>query len=235
MFPWIPSHAHLGIAAVRDVSLSKVVREDLLGRILRGGLAPGSRINEPDVAERMGVSRVPVREALRELEAMGLVVARKNVGVFVRELAPREVADLYELRAVLDGHAGTRAAALGDVPRRALSKILDAATGAMRKAARRQDVTSYYAENLRFHWAIVEAAGNEKFSDAYRGVVQQLHLWRLKNLAQPVGMAASIAEHDAIARAIHEADPALAGRLLADHVGAARQRLETHLSEETKP
>jgi DNA-binding GntR family transcriptional regulator len=235
MFPWTADRPPSAAAAVRDVSLSKVVREDLLGRILRGGLAPGSRINEPDVAGRLGVSRVPVREALRELEAMGLVVARKNVGVFVRELAPREVADLYELRAVLDGHAGTRAAALGDVPRRALSKILDAATGAMRKAARRHDVTTYYAENLRFHWAIVEAAGNEKLSDAYRGVVQQLHLWRLKNLAQPVGMAASIAEHDAIARAIHEADPARAGRLLADHVGAARQRLETHLSEETTP
>jgi DNA-binding GntR family transcriptional regulator len=105
----------------------------------------------------------------------------------------------------------------------------------MRKAARRHDVPSYYAENLRFHWAIVEAAGNEKLSDAYRGIVRQLHLWRLKNLAQPVGMAASIAEHDAIARAIHEADPARAGRLLADHVGAARQRLETHLLEEKSP
>ncbi len=235
MFPWNPDRAPSGIAAVRDVSLAKVVREDILGRILRGGLAPGSRINEPDVAERMGVSRVPVREALRSLEAMGLVVSRKNVGVFVRELAPREVGDLYELRAVLDGHAGTRAAALADVPRRALSRFLDAATAAMRKAARRHDVPSYYAENLRFHWAIVEAAGNEKLSDAYRGIVQQLHLWRLKNLAQPVGMAASIAEHDAIARAIREADPARAGRLLADHVGAARQRLETHLPEEKTP
>ena len=51
MFPWTPDHAPAGIAAVRDVSLSKVVREDLLGRILRGGLAPGSRINEPDVAD----------------------------------------------------------------------------------------------------------------------------------------------------------------------------------------
>ena len=235
MFPWNPDRAPAGIADLRDVSLAKVVREDILGRILRGGLVPGSRINEPDEALRMGVSRVPVREALRSLEAMGLVVSRKNVGVFVRELAPREVADLYELRAVLDGHAGTRAAALGDVPRRALSKFLDAATAAMRKAARRHDVPTYYAENLRFHWAIVEAAGNEKLSDAYRGIVQQLHLWRLKNLAQPVGMAASIAEHDAIASAIREADCARAGRLLADHVGAARQRLETHLSEETTP
>jgi DNA-binding GntR family transcriptional regulator len=232
MFPWKPARPSPPLAAVRDLSLAKVVRDDILARILRGELAPGSRINEPDVAERHGVSRVPVREALRELESTGLVVSRKNAGVFVRELAPREVAELYELRAVLDGHAGTRAAALAEVPRRALSRILDSATAAMRKAARREDVPAYYAENLRFHWAIVEAAGNERLSDAYRGIVQQLHLWRLKNLAQPVGMAASIAEHDAIARAIREADPQRAGRLLADHVGAARKRLEIHLSEE---
>ena len=234
MFPWNPDRAPSGIAAVRDVSLAKVVREDILALILRGGLQPGSRINEPDVADRLGVSRVPVREALRELEATGLVVSRKNVGVFVRELALREVAEFYELRSVLDGHAGTRAAALPETPRRALSRILDAATAAMRRAARRSDLTAYYSENLRFHWAIVEAAGNDKLSDAYRGIVQQLHLWRLKNLSRPVGMAASIAEHDAIAKAIREGDSPRAGRLLADHVGAARQRLETHLSEEKK-
>lgn len=235
MLPWNLDHPSSPIAAVRDLSLAKVVRADILGLILRGDLAPGSRINEPDVAERLGVSRVPVREALRELEATGLVVSRKNVGAFVRELAPREVAELYELRAVLDGHAGSRAAALAEGPRRALSRTLDAATAAMRKAARRRDVAGYYAENLRFHWAIVEAAGNEKLLEAYRGIVQQLHLWRLRNLAQPVGMAASIAEHEAIARAIREGDPAQSGRLLADHVGAARDRLETHLSEENTP
>lgn len=232
MFPWTPDGPPSAIAAVRDVSLSKVVLDDILGLILRGELEPGSRINEPDVAERLGVSRVPVREALRQLESTGLVVSRKNVGVFVRELAPREVAELYELRAVLDGHAGARAAALAEAPRRALTRVLDAATLAMRKAARRGDLPAYYAENLRFHWAIVEAAGNGKLSGAYRGIVQQLHLWRLKNLSQPVGMAASIAEHDAIAKAVREGDPSRAGRLLADHVGAAHQRLQPHLQEE---
>jgi DNA-binding GntR family transcriptional regulator len=232
MFPWDPDRQPAAIASMRDVSLAKMVREDILGLILKGELAPGRRINEPDVAQRLGISRVPVREALRELEATGLVVSRKNVGVFVRELAPREVADLYELRGVLDGHAGARAAALPDAPRRAVSRTLDAANAAMRKAARRHDVPAYYAENLRFHWAIVEAAGNDKLLEAYRGVVQQLHLWRLKNLSDPIGMAASVAEHEAIAKAVREGDSARAGRLLADHVGAARQRLENHFSEE---
>ncbi len=184
------------------------------------------------MAERLGVSRVPVREALRELEATGLVVSRKNVGVFVREFSPKEVADLYELRAVLDGHAGLRAGGLPEAPRRILTRALQSATAAMRKAARQRDLATYYAGNLRFHWAIVEAAGNDKLAQAYRGVVQQLHLWRLKNLSQPVGMAASIAEHEAIAKAVREGDAATAGRLLAEHVGAARQRLEPHLKEE---
>jgi DNA-binding GntR family transcriptional regulator len=233
MFPWKPLPQSPGLVAVRDVSLAKMVRDEILAGILEGDLAPGSRINEPAVAERLGVSRVPVREALRELESSGLVVARKNVGVFVRKLVAREVADLYELRAVLDGHAGARAAALADVPRRALLKILESATVAMRKAARGGDVPAYYAENLRFHWAIVESAGNEKLSDAYRGIVQQLHLWRMKNLNQPAGMPASIAEHGEIAAAIRDADAARAGRLLAAHVDAARKRLARHLSEET--
>lgn len=235
MFPWTPAASASPIAALRDVSLAKAVRQDILDLVLRGDLGPGERISEPGVAERLGVSRVPVREALRELEAMGLVVSRKNVGVFVREFAAGEVSDLYELRAVLDGHAGTRAAALAARSRRSLSRSLAAATAAMRKAARRRDLAAYYAENLRFHWAVVEAAGNAKLLEAYRGVVQQLHLWRLKNLARPVGMAASIAEHEAIAAAIRDGDGERAGRLLADHVAAARRRLDAQLHEEKTP
>lgn len=235
MLPWLSTARPRPLATVRDVPLAKVVRDDLLGRILRGQLLPGKRINEPDVARRLGISRVPVREALRELESSGLVVSRKNLGVFVRQLEAREVADLYELRGVLDGYAGGRAAGLREAPRRALLRILDAATAAMRKAERRRDVPEYYGENLRFHWAIVDAAGNDKLSETYRTVVQQCHLWRLRNLSQDAGMAASLAEHDEIVRAIRDAEPARAQRLLAAHVGAAHARLERHLQKEPSP
>ena len=115
MFPWPTEDASELIAGVRDISLAKLVRDDMLAMILRGDLQPGQRINEPDVAARLGISRVPVREALRELESTGLVVARKNAGVFVREPNAEEVRDLYEMRGVLDGFAGRRAARL-DAP-----------------------------------------------------------------------------------------------------------------------
>ncbi len=232
MLPWTTESPGRRLADVRDTSLAKIVRDEILGRIMRGELAPGSRINEPDVAERLGISRVPVREALRGLESSGLVVSRKNSGVFVRELAPEDVAQLYEMRAIYDGYAGRKAGALADVPRRALVKVLDAATAGMRKAARRKDVAGYYAENLRFHWAIVEAVANARFSDAYRDVVQQLHLWRIQNLSHGLAMAASAAEHDEILKAIRLGDSARAEKLMASHVQTAHGRLEKHLRKE---
>ena len=233
MLPWPTDSAPSRLADVRDTSLARIVRDEILGRIMRGELAPGSRINEPDVAQRLGISRVPVREALRGLESSGLVVSRKNSGVFVRELSADEVSQLYEFRAVLDGYAGRKAAALAAAPRRALLKVLDAATAAMRKAVKRPDVAAYYAENLRFHWAIVEAVGNNKFADAYRDVVQQLHLWRIQNLSHGLAMAASVEEHEGILQALRAGDCVRCEELMSSHVNTAHGRLEKHLHKES--
>jgi DNA-binding GntR family transcriptional regulator len=234
MFPWLDPAPAAPRRGAAGVPLVRRARDEVLAQILAGHLAPGQRINEPDIADRLGVSRVPVREALRSLEASGLVVARKNAGVFVRRLEPAEVADLYAFRAALDGFAARRAAALPAVPRRALARALSRSQAAMRRAARRHEVESYYAQNLAFHWAIVEAADNGPLAESYRGVVQRLHLWRLRNLSHPVGMAASIAEHAAIAAAIAAGEPARAETLLAAHVGAAFQRL-MHIPEKESP
>jgi DNA-binding GntR family transcriptional regulator len=108
--PWLAEQPQNNASSSKDISLAKIVRNDMLSMILKGTLAPGQRISEPEIATRLGVSRVPVREALRELESSGLVVARKHSGVFVRRLEPIEVRDLYQLRALLDGFAGRQAA-----------------------------------------------------------------------------------------------------------------------------
>ena len=225
MLPWLPETAPDHLSTLRDVPLAKLVRDDMLAMILRGELLPGQRINEPDVATRLGISRVPVREALRELESTGLVVARKHAGVFVREPSAEEVRDLYEMRSLLDGFAGRSAARLPAAPRIALADALDASIEAMNVAAAAHDVQRYYGENLRFHWAIVEAAGNHALANTYRGVVQKLHLSRLKNLSHDTGMRASIKEHVAIARALRKGDAARCEELMASHVGDAYLRL----------
>ncbi|MBL8280236.1 MAG: FCD domain-containing protein [Pelomonas sp.] len=232
MLPWLADAASSSpalVAGVRETSLGKIVRDEMLALILRGELAPGQRINEPDVAARLNVSRVPVREALRELESTGLVAARKHAGVFVRRLEPREVADLHELRSVLDGHAGRRAAAAPPAARRALVQRLKAHVREMKSSARARDVQGCYAANLAFHWAVVEAAGNQALAQGYRGIVQQLHLSRLHNLSRDVGMQASLAEHDDIVAAIAAGDAPRAQALATAHVMASHERLVEQL------
>lgn len=229
MLPWITPDTSDRIKTMRDTSLAKLVREDLLEHILQGQLQPGERISEPDVANRLQVSRVPVREALRELESSGLVVSRKHAGVFVRAIEAQEVRDLYEIRSVLDGFAGAKAAALPTAARQALTQALNVSIAAMHPAHAEQKLSSYYSENLNFHWLIVVAARNEQLSRTYQEVVQKLHLARLQSLAQVSGMATSIAEHQKISQAIERGDAPIAQSLLAEHVSQAYQRLSRSL------
>jgi DNA-binding GntR family transcriptional regulator len=225
MLPWLTEASPDRFADVRDTSLVRLVHGDLLSQILRGALSPGQRINEPDVAGRLQVSRVPVREALRELESSGLVISRKHAGVFVRHLGAEEIQALYGFRSLLDGFAGRSAAALATGPRSALATDLDMLVNAMRDAAARHDVQAYYPLNLRFHWALIEATGNSPLVETYRGIVQKLHLSRLKNLSQDLGMLASNAEHERIVAALHSGDAARCEALMAQHVSDAHGRL----------
>lgn len=225
LLPWPTETSSGRFSDLRDLSLSKLVRDDMLGMIMKGVLGPGQRINEPDVAARLGVSRVPVREALRELESSGLVVARKHSGVFVRQLRPSEIRDLYQMRSLLDGFAGRLAALQPAAQLQPLLALLEASVQAMTEAASLQDVQRYYSENLRFHWAIVESAGNRALAETYRGIEQKLHLSRLKNLSHDLGMQASIAEHVEIVEALRSADASRCEALLSNHVADAYERL----------
>jgi DNA-binding GntR family transcriptional regulator len=117
-FPWVsdPSLEDKN----PEQSLAQQVREEILRLILLGEIRAGQRLSEPDIAKRLGVSRVPVREALRSLQPTGLVVSKLNSGVFVRQLTPAEIHDLYEMRGLLDGHAVRLACGLGAKAKAAL-------------------------------------------------------------------------------------------------------------------
>lgn len=214
---------------LRNTSLSKLVRDQLLGQILSGVFAPGQALREPELVERLKVSRVPVREALRELESSGLVVSRKHSGVYVRELSDDEVRDLYQFRALLDGNAGRAVMGLPEARRAELANALDAQTAIMDAAIRDEQPQSYYRANLQFHWLFIDYAGNKEIAKAYRELIQKLHLARLKGLSTPAHRSESNAEHKRIVQALRAAaTPAdvdhLAG-LLSSHVFNAYERL----------
>jgi DNA-binding GntR family transcriptional regulator len=162
-----------------------------------------------------------------------VVISRKHAGVFVRQLGRVEVRDLYQLRALLDGFAGRAAAQLPKKERDSLVKYLVSTTSSMKEALKTADANLYYAENLRFHWAIVEAAGNAQMAEIYRGIVQKLHISRLKNLSGNSGRKASIAEHQTIVRSLRQGDFVQTELLMARHVNDAFVRLEESSQQET--
>ena len=103
------SNAPPNIAILQNHSLTMLVQRELERMVLAGELAAGEKLNELGLAERLGVSRGPVREALRALAETGLVRLEKNRGVFVREISVAEADEIYELRATLDQMAGPKA------------------------------------------------------------------------------------------------------------------------------
>src|SRR6202163_1757854 len=136
-----PRPAAATIALVQSNSLPMLVQKELERMILAGDLAAGAKLNEAAVADLLGVSRGPVREAFRALEESGLVRLEKNRGVFVRQISVDEADEIYELRGVLDEFVGRRAAltATPEAIRELRERIEH-----MEKASARGDVEVYY-------------------------------------------------------------------------------------------
>src|SRR5690349_23127176 len=145
------------ISVVQANSLPALVQRELERMILDGDLAAGAKLTEASIAELLGVSRGPVREAFRALEGSGLVRFEKNRGVSVRQISVEEADQIYELRAVLDEFVGRRLAEKATAAEvRELKQIVER----MEKASARNDVDGYVAANLDFHDRMVELTGN---------------------------------------------------------------------------
>ncbi|MBP0446668.1 FCD domain-containing protein [Roseomonas sp. SSH11] len=212
--------------------LSERARAALEALILSGELAPGSRLNEVALAARLGLSRGPLREALRGLERDGLVTAGPaGQGMSVRRLEPEEMAELYDMRALLQGFILARLAerqAAGALPAAVLDG-LSAEVAAMERDAAAGDAGAYYARNLAFHDALHEAAGHRRAASLYLSLLKESHLARQRSLSRPERMRESNAEHAAMLAAVAAGDPVLARDLGEAHVagGGKRRWLES--------
>jgi phosphonate utilization transcriptional regulator len=218
------------IALLQTNSLSMLVQRELERLIVAGELRAGAKLNEAAIADRLGVSRGPVREAFRSLEESGLVRLEKNRGVFVRQVSVEEADEIYELRAVLDEYAGRRVAqraAVADV------RDLGALVEQMDRAAALHELDEYHRANVQFHDRLVELAGNAKLLATYRRLVNELHLHRRANLAQAGALPVSTREHHDIVEKIATGQAAAAGRALYDHVMGSRERM--HRAHEGHP
>jgi phosphonate utilization transcriptional regulator len=220
---------HPEIELLRSHSLTTLVQRELVRRILAGELAPGAKISEADVAALFNVSRGPVREAFRALEAEGLVRTEKNRGVFVREVSVAEADEIYAVRAGLDRTIGQLVA--GTIKPIEVSELRDLLRK-MGHAARSRNVAEYYPLNVRFHERLAELSGNRTLLAMYRRLVNALHLYRRETLARvSESFPISTREHAEIVDALARRDGERAGRLLYEHAMESRQRLHVALEE----
>lgn len=210
------------IELLKSRSLPMLIEEEIERVILGGEYMPGDRINEKELALRFGISRGPVREALRSLESSGLIEQVPNRGVFVRRLTAAQAADIYDVRAFLFSLAGRLLAI------RASDEEIAQLRGfvaAMDEAIARDDFDSYVRENFALHEFIVARAGNPVLAGQYLALIKQLRLYRARNLMLRESMQASNKEHHAMVEAIAAHDPDRAQATHLDHVATAKQRL----------
>ncbi|MGE5150136.1 MAG: GntR family transcriptional regulator [Rhodospirillaceae bacterium] len=150
-----------------DRSLSEVVSEQIRGRILDGTLKPGERLVEDRLSAELGVSRVPVREALRGLSAEGLVTLLPRRGATVVEVTPETVAELVEVRALLEG-LNARLAAQRHDPE--IVALLEDTLARGNEAATAGTAEELARLNAEFHERLAEASRNAVLSDVMRGL-----------------------------------------------------------------
>jgi DNA-binding GntR family transcriptional regulator len=200
------------------------VYKTLLDAISAGTLAPGERITQEDLAEKLNVSRSPVLQALRLLKKDGLLEEAPGRGLVVTMLDPIRIGHLYQVRGALDALAARLAA-----QRRAVIPAVLIERG--RKAAAGTDVNALIDADMAFHKAIYEASGNPLIVE--NAMLHWIHVRRVMGavLQRQLGRTGIWDEHAAIAKAIQEGDADRAAALSEKHAELARETLMQHLRE----
>lgn len=196
-------------------TMQEVVFETLRDRILGGKLRPGQRIRQDSLARQLGVSRMPIREALRRLAEMGLVRFNPHRGAEVVRLDAAAVEDMFVTRAALEGMAARLAARRLD--RGALVDLKTLLT-TMDRAASRGAFAAYIRLNDRFHERINRACGLETLVAAIEAARDRCALTLRSGLNLPERLAQSQKEHREIFAACHRGDGRAAERAMRDHI-----------------
>ena len=214
------------------VSLPEQVRDRLRTMIVRGDLPPGGNIGETGLSDALGISRTPLREALKLLATEGLVELQAHRGAFVVEMRPHEIADIFDVAATLERRAAELAATRGTPAQFEMLGRLQAEMEAEHRAQRREP---YFELNQAIHRAIVEIAGNAVLKATHEMLFARVQRIRFLVLGTPYRWDQSIEEHRAILAALEARDPAAAGAALARHVRHTGERATALLAEALTP
>lgn len=194
---------------------ASTMKEALEQEIVTGQLVPGTRLEEVGLAERFGVSRTPVREALNQLSSIGLVDIRPRRGAIVAEIGLRQMLEMFEVMAELEGMCGQLATRrMSDEDH---AKLLECHEQA-RSFIDAKDHDGYYDANVCFHECIYQGSRNIYLADQTRALHNRLAPYRRLQLRKRQRLSESFQEHGQILEAITQGDEARAKRLLSEHV-----------------
>ena len=201
---------------------AEALRDEIEQDIVTGHFQPGERLDEQSLADRFGVSRTPIREALMQLASTGMVELHPRRGAFVVSLGLKEIIERFEAMAALEGMCGALAARRITDEQRAM---LLAAHEECQNEAKNGASDPYYYANERFHQTIYEACHNTYLAEQARQLHNRLKPYRRLQLRARHRIGHSLAEHQKIVDAIMAGDSAKAEQRLRDHILVQGERL----------
>jgi DNA-binding GntR family transcriptional regulator len=211
-----PAPSLAALAVTDTLSLAEQAYRRLRDAIVRGELPAGAKISERGLAQALGISAQPVREALRRLEADGMVLTQPRSGTVVAAFGRDQLAEMGRIRAALEGSAAALAAERAGPAELA---GLQAQLAAMRAATAAADGVALAEANERFHALIHAAAGNAFLLNALTALRGYDHVHRLRALdSTPQELPRALAEHEGLAEAIGAHDAELAESRMRAHV-----------------
>jgi DNA-binding GntR family transcriptional regulator len=195
----------------RHQTLREKILETIRDAILKGSLKPGERVSEPDLAERFGISRTPIREAFRQLESEGYLEVVPRKGAVVASLSARDIEEFYAIKIILEGFAARMAA---DKLTAKEIERLESINERLHKIAKEGDVKTFFRVHNEFHEVFIKAAGNDKLSEMINQLVMKFKRLRLVSLSQPGRMIVSIEDHHDMIQAFKDHDGSRADSLV---------------------
>ncbi len=202
--------------------LRDVVFTHLRNSILNGDLKPGERLMEVQLAEQLGVSRTPVREAIRKLELEGLVVMVARKGAYVADVSVKDILDVMEVRSVLEGLAASLAAErITDEELEELEFI----SYHFKRHLENDNTEGMIEMDKEFHDRIIQATRNLKLIQITQGLQEQVHRFRITYFSELGKSRDILAEHQSILEAIVNRDANAAQKVAQQHIDTLEQTI----------
>lgn len=206
----------------------------LHGKLVRGELSPGERLSTRVLAAEMGMSIIPIREAVSQLQSEGFVEHRSGVGSFVPLPSYEELVEIYDLRESIESHAAAKAAqAITDADFAELSRCADEMAAVLRQLEQRgrlqwepELLAAWSTLDARFHDTIMSVAGNRRAVDTIRKLRDMSHIFGQRIASQPIQrLQQTLAEHRQILAAIEAGHLEEVRKFMSDHIRNGLQSL----------